>query len=71
MLLLRIREIAKENGVITMENKPLARALYKGQRSVIRFRLICSKLWRKYWHMYIRLKVKQNNNCESVEEVTS
>lgn len=25
---LRIREIAKENGVITMENKPLARALY-------------------------------------------
>lgn len=26
---LRIREIAKENGVITMENKPLARALYE------------------------------------------
>ncbi|UVI32513.1 flagellar biosynthesis protein FlhB [Paenibacillus spongiae] len=26
---LRIREIAKENGVITMENKPLARALYQ------------------------------------------
>jgi flagellar biosynthetic protein FlhB len=25
---LRIKEIAKENGVITMENKPLARALY-------------------------------------------
>ncbi|AOZ94236.1 flagellar biosynthesis protein FlhB [Paenibacillus crassostreae] len=26
---LRIREIAKEHGIITMENKPLARALYK------------------------------------------
>ncbi|RXZ76945.1 flagellar biosynthesis protein FlhB [Paenibacillaceae bacterium] len=26
---LRIKEIAKENGVITMENKPLARALYE------------------------------------------
>ncbi|MDQ8733344.1 flagellar biosynthesis protein FlhB [Paenibacillus sp. LHD-38] len=26
---LRIREIAKENGVVTMENKPLARALYE------------------------------------------
>ncbi|GAB6988929.1 flagellar biosynthesis protein FlhB [Paenibacillus pini] len=26
---LRIKEIAKENGVITMENKPLARALYQ------------------------------------------
>lgn len=26
---LRIREIAKENGIITMENKPLARALYE------------------------------------------
>ncbi|BBH20858.1 flagellar biosynthetic protein FlhB [Paenibacillus baekrokdamisoli] len=26
---LRIREVAKENGVITMENKPLARALYE------------------------------------------
>nr|WP_306812872.1 flagellar biosynthesis protein FlhB [Paenibacillus soyae] len=26
---LRIREIAKENGVLTMENKPLARALYE------------------------------------------
>lgn len=26
---LRIREIAKENGIVTMENKPLARALYE------------------------------------------
>ncbi|RCW50134.1 flagellar biosynthesis protein FlhB [Paenibacillus prosopidis] len=26
---LRIKEIAKENGVVTMENKPLARALYE------------------------------------------
>ena len=26
---LRIKEIAKENGVITMENKPLARAIYE------------------------------------------
>ncbi len=26
---LRIKEIAKENGIITMENKPLARALYQ------------------------------------------
>lgn len=26
---LRIREIARENGVVTMENKPLARALYE------------------------------------------
>ncbi|MFD0587569.1 flagellar biosynthesis protein FlhB [Paenibacillus sp. GCM10027627] len=26
---LRIKEVAKENGVITMENKPLARALYE------------------------------------------
>lgn len=26
---LRIREVAKENGIITMENKPLARALYE------------------------------------------
>ncbi|MNE54478.1 Flagellar biosynthetic protein FlhB [compost metagenome] len=26
---LRIKEIAKEHGVITMENKPLARALYE------------------------------------------
>ena len=26
---LRIREIAKKNDVITMENKPLARALYE------------------------------------------
>jgi len=25
---LRIREVAKEHGVMTMENKPLARALY-------------------------------------------
>jgi flagellar biosynthetic protein FlhB len=25
---LKIKEIAKENGVITMENRPLARALY-------------------------------------------
>ncbi|MNL79819.1 Flagellar biosynthetic protein FlhB [compost metagenome] len=25
---LRIRELAKEHGVITMENKPLARALF-------------------------------------------
>jgi flagellar biosynthetic protein FlhB len=25
---LRIKEVAKENGVITMENRPLARALY-------------------------------------------
>lgn len=30
---LRIKEIAKEHGIITMENKPLARALY--QRSEI------------------------------------
>ncbi|SFB57299.1 flagellar biosynthetic protein FlhB [Cohnella sp. OV330] len=28
-LALRIRQIAKENGVLTMENKPLARALYQ------------------------------------------
>jgi len=28
-LALRIRELAKENGVITMENKPLARALFE------------------------------------------
>ena len=29
---LRIKEIAKENGVITMENKPLARALFEQSR---------------------------------------
>lgn len=40
---LRIKEIAKENGVITMENKPLARALFREPRLVTPYRPICSK----------------------------
>ncbi|MDF2651139.1 MAG: flagellar biosynthesis protein FlhB, partial [Paenibacillus sp.] len=28
-LALKIRQVAQENGVVTMENKPLARALYE------------------------------------------
>ena len=64
---LKIREIAKENGIITMENKPLARALYEQVEIGDRFQLICSKLWQKYSLMFIRLKVRADNRNRKEE----
>ena len=54
---LKIKEVAKENGIITMENKPLARALYNQVEIGDRFQLSCSKLSQKLAYVY---KVKGN-----------
>ena len=51
---LKIKEIAKENGIIMMENKPLARAILHKWKSATRFPRICSKLLQKFWLMYIK-----------------
>lgn len=50
---LRIRELAKEHGVMTMENKPLARRCFKERRLGIRFPRICSRRLPKCWPTYI------------------
>lgn len=55
---LRIRELAKEHGVVTMENKPLARALFKEQKLAMSFLPICSRRLPKCWPMYTSLKVR-------------